>query len=190
MAGMKRFCRLFLRAAKGLSLVLCIAMIVLWVMARFRSDSIGWAGWGDEKAGIWHGCGLKSRGGVLTAYSFTGKLMLYDPGMVGDGTDVLTPRFFHYGGSGEMGRTPSFRFETIDPRWKVPFKCSILSMPLWFLALVFAVVPVWRGMVHLRRWWGIKPPGFCAACGYDLRATPTRCPECGAEASKLVMIPG
>ena len=54
--------------------------------------------------------------------------------------------------------------------------------PCWFLALVTGVLPaVWltrwrRSAIAARR----RDAGQCAACGYDLRASPGRCPECGA----------
>jgi hypothetical protein len=57
--------------------------------------------------------------------------------------------------------------------WKSELKLAYV--PLWFVEVGFiccSVLLVYRS----RR---IKRPGFCSKCGYDLRATPDRCPECG-----------
>src|SRR4051794_39652047 len=50
-------------------------------------------------------------------------------------------------------------------------------VPHWFLALVLGALPAaWAtGAVRRRR----ARPGLCRSCGYDLRASPDRCPECG-----------
>jgi hypothetical protein len=49
-----------------------------------------------------------------------------------------------------------------------------IYFPLWMVMIVSCAVPV---LMLLRR--PKRPPNTCAHCGYDLRATPDRCPECG-----------
>jgi hypothetical protein len=47
----------------------------------------------------------------------------------------------------------------------------------WLLVLITAVLPA----LWIRQLWAHLPRyrvGLCPACGYDLRATPGRCPEC------------
>jgi hypothetical protein len=47
--------------------------------------------------------------------------------------------------------------------------------PAWFWTIMTAILPAIWIIRRLRR----RRPGTCIKCGYDLRATPDRCPECG-----------
>lgn len=54
-----------------------------------------------------------------------------------------------------------------------------MSFPYWLPAAALAVAPgawLWISRKASRR----AAAGLCPGCGYDLRATPSRCPECGA----------
>ena len=55
----------------------------------------------------------------------------------------------------------------------------VLIVPYWQLVLLGATLPAWR-LVSWARRRRRRRPGHCPRCGYDLRASNDRCPECGA----------
>jgi len=54
----------------------------------------------------------------------------------------------------------------------------IFAVPHWFLLALLLPLPLAR-LGHRWRTSKRRRQGLCENCGYDLRATPERCPECG-----------
>jgi hypothetical protein len=64
---------------------------------------------------------------------------------------------------------------------------GLVEVPYWSL-LGLALVPT---MMLIRRWWIQRlrrKRGQCMVCGYDLRASTDRCPECGTEREGVVRV--
>jgi hypothetical protein len=185
-------CRLF-NILSAVSLLLCVATVVLWV-ASYRE---GWswikAHWNTSKC-IVNGFELTDTpSGHLTLTRREQSFVYRDDFDVRRDTEGgfefirvqpdydaiaelnVTTVGFSRGGF-RWGHTPresfwgDMRNRAFDERWW-------LSIPMWSIAILFAALPAAQIARHLPR---RKRAGLCANCGYDLRATPDRCPECGA----------
>jgi hypothetical protein len=77
--------------------------------------------------------------------------------------------------SSQSWRQPTTKLVPFTMKTSVGYKAGI---PYWFMAVTFLIGPGiwiwrWRRVMQLRR------VGHCQKCGYDLRASKLRCPECG-----------
>ena len=156
-----------------LSLVLFVAVVVLWVRSYATPDA------------VWHfGRGSEFRFTVWQARTWRGKAAV--DAITGSMYQPPPPPGLHHAREPEFSANLKWPndllgFGHADSEYSVPFydeKRSTWVVPLWFpAALALALPATW--LVQRRRRIKRLHAGLCRRCGYDLRATPGRCPECG-----------
>jgi len=165
----------------AISLVLCLFTAAAWVRGYFATDGIAWA-----RVTV-----FKPR-----RYEVIARSLLTNQGSIVYVIDIergwaapeLKDELF-WARSNSAPNSPPLKFvawESILNRlgfgsveWT---DHRAVWIPCWPLCLGFAVLP----LLWLQRRWDRSRrvvQGHCPTCNYDLRATPDRCPECGAAAA-------
>ena len=167
--------RRLLNLLTALSLLLCLAACGLWVRGYWVKDLVGW----PRANG--HATLASNRGQfVLIVMRHQEPERYYRPA----GFYYRRVQVSHYSPLTDYQNpllTVHFqrlRFSSHTWRSQTPESQTWLKVPHYAVAAVTAALPLAAAYRHAaRRRRGGR--GLCPSCGYDLRATPDRCPECG-----------
>ena len=196
--GMKR--RL-LNLLAALSLLLCVAVAVVWVRSYWHFDKLTLS-WNRPSAES-----QRSDAEFVTVGSWPGRVVFAAVRVAGadarwfqwaaSDTPSIRDPGLHLARGGwaynrrATGRRPLFthhyRVRDASNPWTTGNGGSALgtersiAVPHWLLILLTAVAPLaWlRSDLARRHRCRRVRHNLCPECGYDLRATPGRCPECG-----------
>ena len=153
---MRRLARRLFTLCSAVSLLLCVAACVLWVRGTRAQDTVLF---GTHR----HTFQLMSSNGRVVLAQAKPAL---PAALRADGVKWLIEPRTNWAAHGY----PRLGFVS------KPFAYGVVA-PCWLLVLATAALPA----AWLRRRLSPPiPPGQCTRCGYDLRASPGRCPECGA----------
>jgi hypothetical protein len=181
---MRRLLGILLNVATLLSALLFVGAVILWVRSYVVRDAVLLRDIWYQPTGIdvgqlherdWSLFSSEGRLGVEFLHAHGGDVRGYVRG-------ALPSREFN------LSRRPSTEWDRSYPRFArrrvvngpAVTDVWIVQAPLGALALLLALVPAirLRRRAIRRRRRLIEAP-CCSGCGYDLRATPDRCPECG-----------
>jgi hypothetical protein len=194
---MRRYARWAFNVLAIGSLVLCIFTGVVWAL-HLNSTAIAviklpfrW------ETGWYLGNGIDGfhRGQLSVGFMHSPPTQIFGPPLGAGG--AYTNWVKQLGTEWERGRG-AFQFAegpeiTYDPTRKHFAMLGYgyeVGVPPFFVMSLLAIPSVvaawrWRRRVRLER----VRRGLCAVCGYDLRATPQRCPECGTVAGEAKIRP-
>jgi hypothetical protein len=159
-----------------LAFLLFVTVLVLWIRSPHHADGLLFY----TPAG--HMNGLASdHGGIVFCVSDVpaGEEMgLSADAMSASADEFATIHETLFGSGNERWHFLGFHVAAgvVDPKWT--WKFNAVLVPYWALVIPLAILPLAafrRLILRIRR----KRRGQCLACGYDLRQSPERCPECG-----------
>ena len=163
--------RRLITLASVVSIVLCLAAAAAWVMSYPFGDE-----WRHLAFGRF-GFVLSSHKGQIGVQGFVDggadRLLVF--GVHVDELDDMSLMVHQTHTAGGFGA----RVGVVTGRFGDPItRCLGIFMPHWFGVMIAGVPSLlwYRRRLAERH---VASGHFCGKCGYDLRATPTCCPECG-----------
>ena len=180
---MRRLGRYIYNGLTMLSLLICLATVVLWVSKERYNHLLGYHSRREASAFF------AGRAGIEYEHFADD---LDDPSFWPAAFGARLSQGWHFERS-EVSRLWSPWWDMGEGFRDIEHGPSdILAAPTWCPLLVFGLLPFAR----LSRWALIarakrrrKQRRRCPVCAYDLRATPERCPECGTASQQVESYP-
>jgi hypothetical protein len=175
-AAMRRFARHLFTFGSVLSLLLCVAVVVLWVASHYAEIEL-YNDWQTESPEELRTL-FFAKGGVIVVQRM--------PSLPNTTLKSPTPRPKSMLGFAFTNENWNWITSSTGTPYWVPY--LYLQIPHWSLMVITGIMPViWvRRRLQRRLQSQRRSSNLCPSCGYDLRTSLTRCHECGMENPRLV----